>query len=461
MVIFRLKRRQEQLVLTLRSNPQKIELDRVAESTGVCRDLFRFWGIFMLRFLRYLSSPVLGRIIVVFVAMVVLFSFAVQPNDKVVYVAAAPALQGDLADRASDDLEGFSQYLTNPLSSNDMAVAQGLGGSVSIAEWLGPLAPIAISPFFGITLLAGISQFGSESLPFNQFISNNPILSNPATFWIFLGLTLLTSLPRFTKVSKPAAQAIDQLETYAAIITIVLLRVLASTGEAAGAEEMGPIVMQAGIFSFSADVLMSIAAIVNIIVINTIKFLFEVSVWLIPFPMVDAALEVANKSACAALMGVYAYNPTLATIINLLIFVACLFAFNWAKRRTGYLRTLLLDPIWTMISPGYAVPKNSLTVFPQQAFGPFKSKTRLIMQATDEGWTLTRHRFLRTPKTVSLTPAAGSLAVARGLIANRIQTGDGNCLLFSRRHSSHLPQLADQLNLEMGEEMTTVEPAIV
>ena len=397
--------------------------------------------------IRFLPRPV-----VILVAIVALYSFSVQPPTGT-YVAAVQINQPS----ESDELN-FSEYLTNPLSSNDMAVAEGLGGSVSIAEWLGPLAPIAISPFFGITLLAGISQFGSETLPFNQFISNNPILSNPATFWIFLVLTILTSLPRFTKVSKPAAQAIDQLETYSAIITIVLLRVLASSGDGAAVEEAAPIVMQAGMFAFSADVLMSIAAIVNIIVINTIKFFFEVSVWLIPFPMVDAALEVANKSVCAALMGVYAYNPTLATIINLLIFVACLFAFRWVNRRTTYLRRLLFDPIWTMISPGYAVPKSSLTVFPQQALGPFRPKTKLVMHPTDEGWTLTQHRFLLPGKSITLTTDSGRMMLTKGLIANRIQTGDGNCLLFSRRHSSHLPQLAEQLNLEMGTEVDMAEP---
>ena len=404
----------------------------------------------------------LPRISVILVAIVVLFSFSVQPADSPqVAVAAIPQINNFDNAEAANELGDISDLLTNPLSSNDMAVAEGLGGSVSIAEWLGPLAPIAISPFFGITLLAGISQFGSESLPFNQFISNNPILSNPATFWIFLALTVFTSLPRFTKVSKPAAQAIDQLETYSAIITIVLLRVLASSGEGVGAEELGPVVMQAGFFTFSADVLMSIAAIVNIIVINTVKFFFEVSVWLIPFPMVDAALEVANKAACAALMGVYAYNPTMATIINLLIFVACLFAFRWVSRRTAYLRTLLFDPIWTMVSPGYAKPKNSLTVFPQQTIGPFKPKTKLVMQQTDEGWTLTQHRLLLPKKSVTLTRDTGRMTIAKGLIANRIQTGDGNSLLFSRRHSRHLSELADQLNLELGTEAGTTEPALV
>ena len=232
------------------------------------------------------------------------------------------------------------ELLDNPLSRSDMSKANGLAGSVRASEWLGPLAPIAISPFFGVTLLAGLAQFGADWMPVNQFLSNNAILKNPAVFWVFLILTLLTSIPRFTKVSKPAAQAIDQLEAYAGIITIILLRVMMMPEEAPMAE--GPIAMQAGFFSMTADTLMCVAAIINIVVINTVKFFFEVSVWLIPFPFVDAMLEVANKSACVALMAVYAYNPVIATILNLIIFTACLIAFRWIHRRTVYLRTMLL-----------------------------------------------------------------------------------------------------------------------
>jgi hypothetical protein len=114
----------------------------------------------------------------------------------------------------------------NPLSLGDQQQAQALTQSIQAAEWLGPLAPIAISPFFGITCLAAISQFGGDFLPVNSFVSNNPVLNNPTIFWIFLALTLLTSLPRFTKVSKPAAQAIDQVEAYAGIITILIIRFL-------------------------------------------------------------------------------------------------------------------------------------------------------------------------------------------------------------------------------------------
>jgi hypothetical protein len=257
-------------------------------------------------------------------------------------------------------------------------------------------------------------------------------------------LTFLTSLPRLTKVSKPAAQAIDQLETYAAIVTIVLLRVLATSPEIA---ESVPVAMQAGVFSVSADVLMSIAAIVNIVVINTVKFFFEVSVWLVPFPLVDAALEVANKSACAALMAIYAYSPGWATAINLLMFFACLIAFRWIHTRTVYLRTMLLDPIWAMVSQRYATPDDHLVVFPKQSLGPFRAKSKLVMKRNVSGWLLTRHRFLLPNQTVEIEETAGTAKMKEGLIANRIEFANGDHLLFSRRHARHLPALAKQLQV--------------
>ena len=205
-----------------------------------------------------------------------------------------------VAFRAQIDPLDFGDLMKSPLTPADLDKADGLVGSVSASEWLGPLAPIAISPFFGVTILAGMAQFGGDWMPANEFISNNAILKNPAVFWVFLALTILTSVPRFTKVSKPAAQAVDQLEAYAGIITIILLRVMMMTADDSMTAEQ-PIVMQAGFLSFSADTLMCIAAVINIMVINTVKFFFEVSVWLMPFPFVDAMLGSGEQvSLCSA-----------------------------------------------------------------------------------------------------------------------------------------------------------------
>ena len=344
--------------------------------------------------------------------------------------------------------------MKNPLSRSDMQKADSLTGSIKASEWLGPLAPIAISPFFGVTLLAGLAQFGGDWMPVNEFLSNNAVLKNPAVFWVFLVLTLLTSIPRFTKVSKPAAQAIDQLEAYAGIITIILLRVMMMPEETPMAE--GPVVMQAGVFSMTADTLMCIAAIINIIVINTVKFFFEVSVWLIPFPFVDAMLEVGNKTACAALMAVYAYNPVIATILNLIIFTGCLIAFRWIHRRTVYLRTMLLDPVLALAWPGYGVPKKQrVTVFNKEALGPFAPKSRLLLTTQESAWKLVEQRLLFPGKSMSIDPDT-KLSIHRGVLGNKFEfstpeqnDGDQNELVFSRRYSGNLDELAKLLGVRV------------
>lgn len=349
------------------------------------------------------------------------------------------------------------ELTTDPLTLDDHELASGLAGTVSAMEWLGPLAPIAISPFFGLACLCGISQYGDGWLPLNAFVSDNPVLQNPAVLWTFVILTIVTSLPRLTKVSKPVGQAIDQLEAWSGIISIIVIRVASATSDPVSeATAMATVpVLQCGFFSMSADVLFSIAAIINILVINTVKFFFEVSVWLMPFPFVDAMLEAANKSVCAALMAVYAWSPFWATMLNLLIFVACLWAFRWCKRQVTYMRSILFDPIWAIVQKSYGQPRHKeLTVFPQGECGPFAAREQLQLVDAGETWELRQNRLLFPSRSHSIPKADHSLTIEPGLIVNKIAIGGGDepaTLMFTRRFNDHLEQLAEMLSMQVAE----------
>ena len=334
--------------------------------------------------------------------------------------------------------------LPDGLSAQDERMASELTGKIS-TEWLGPLAPIAISPFFGLACLCAMSQYG-ESLPFNSFISDNPVLQNPAVLWTFVILTIVTSLPRLTKVSKPVAQAIDQLEAWSGIITILILRFAASSVDPASETALVAVPMlQCGVLSMSADVLFSIAAIANILVINTVKFFFEVSVWLIPFPFVDAMLEAANKSVCAGLMAVYAWSPFWATVLNGVIFLACVFAFRWVKRQVTYMRSILFDPLRALVQKSYGLPKTKeLTVFPQKEIGPFVARQRLQLIDRGENWELLQRRLLFPSRGYMISKSDNAMQIDPGLIVNRILVS-GDTLLFTRRHNDHLPELAKMI----------------
>src|SRR5690606_547645 len=204
----------------------------------------------------------------------------------------------------------------------------------------------------------------------------------------------------------PLAQAVDQVETYAGIITMLAVRFLpglwawmSGAGEEPIAAALAtPVVMQAGALSFSLDVLLALAAVLNILVINAAKFFFEFLVWITPVPFLDACFEAANKFVCAALVGLYAFSPTAATALNLLMLIASLLVLRWAHRRVVFYRHMVFDPILARVfGKKRRQSRGELVVFPQHSFGGFTEKARCVLRATDDGWTLTCYRWLRPP----------------------------------------------------------------
>lgn len=338
-------------------------------------------------------------------------------------------------------------------SSIEKEASEEISRTVSNSEWLGPLAPIALSPFFGITCLSGMSVFGDGTfVADNHFVSTNPVLKQQAVFWIFLALTLLTSLPRLTKVSKPIAQILDQVETYAGIITLVVIRFMAIP-EAEVTAMYQPEVMRMGFLAITGDLLLVVAAAINIFVINMVKFLFEALIWLTPFPMVDAVFEVCNKLFCAGLMAIYAWSPWVAMVINLVLFTICALIFRWAYRSVAYFRAILTDPVWKLIRPAYGHfgSKTELVVFPQDEFASFPKKSKLLLSRTENGWRIVRRNFFLFPsQVVELSDSDHEMEIQSGLFLNKLRVAGAHSglLIFSRRYSGQLDRVATQMRVK-------------
>jgi hypothetical protein len=365
------------------------------------------------------------------------------------------------------------QLPDSPITTGDELKAQQLTGSIATSEWLGPMAPIALSPFFGITCLSGMSVFGESVmgegsfLTQNQFVSSNPVLNQQAVFWIFLILTVVTSLPRLTKVSKPIAQVLDQVETYAGIITIIVIRMVASSGGAETATAFAePEVIQMGFMSFTGDMLLVVAAAINIFVINLVKFFFEALIWLTPIPAVDAIFEACNKALCAAMMAIYAWSPLVATILNLILFTLCAIVFRRIYREVTYMRTMLADPVWKLINKAYGDfgSKKEMVVFPKGSFGPFPAKSKLLMTRTETGWKFIRKSLPLFPsKVLELSDADTTVDVEGGFLLNKlvVEGEPAGQLIFSRRYSGQLDTVANQMGFRPPEsESSAAEPAI-
>jgi hypothetical protein len=226
--------------------------------------------------------------------------------------------------------------------------AEQISKMVAAQEWLGPVSAIALSPFFGLACLSGIATYGPEWLHNSALLGSGSPLNSPALFWVMALLTIATSLPRWTKFSKPISLALEKVEAYSAVIILIAMRLTLSGNGAlvepvAWSNPLDPV--HAGIVTLPFEIFMAIAMAINMIVVNTIKLLLDVLIWLIPIPAVDAALEIASKLTSATLLGFYAANPTLATIINLTIFAICGLLFFQARRRLVYFKEILVRPV--------------------------------------------------------------------------------------------------------------------
>ena len=350
------------------------------------------------------------------------------------------------AEKIEDQLEG-------DFDAADIAATSAWAESLRIADWLGPLAPVALSPFFGVMCLSGLALWGPEWVTDNALLGQSGPLQSELVFFIFLGLALLTSLPRLTKVSKPFAQAVDRLETYAVIVILLVLKFVSSLdGQGVDSAPTEVAMIQLGVFSFTVDTLLALAMIVNVLVVNSVKFFFEFLIWLTPIPLVDAIFEVCNKTLCATLMAVYAFSPTIATVLNLMILFVAAILFRWISRRVRFFRTMVFDPVLSQLWSAYRRPdKGELIVFPKQDLGPFQDKSRLRLTKDEEGWTLQEANWLMPSKQHKL-PADPKPRVRRGWVMNRVEAGEV-VLIFSRRYDANtLRELIEQLGMDFDVE---------
>lgn len=365
---------------------------------------------------------------------------------------------------ADDVSSAIEAQLEGPLDSAGITAANQWVSSLGLADWMGPLAPVALSPFFGVTLLSGLALWGPEWVTDNALIGSTSALRSPMLFWIFLGLTILTSVPRFTKVSKPLAQAVDRLEAYSVIVILLTVKLAASSQ---GAGEAPVAMVQLGVISMTMDALIAIAMIINILIVNSVKFFFEFMVWLTPIPLLDAVFEVCNKSICAALIAIYAFSPTIATVINLMLLLMAAIVIRWTGRRVRFYRTILLDPVLAWLLPPYGRAELAeLIVFPKSEIGPFVAKSRLKLYRSEGepgGWTLQEASWWRLDRKLEI-PAESDGVVHLGWVMHQIdfmQNGRTTVELnFSRRYEPRqLREILEELRLQLPEAAIASPPS--
>ena len=387
-----------------------------------------------------------------------------------------------------DSDESFDSPL--PLPGDDVSPEVKL----KAREILGPVAAIAISPFYGMALLSGIAILADrEYIEGNEYLRRNPVLRNPAVFVVFAVLAFLISLPRFTKLTNTFGTFLAYLEDRAVFITLAILQLMLITQGAASpggpsVETLFPLEI-AGIAGlpedlFTLESLWLLFALANYVIIRTVRFYFDVLILISPLPFVDGALETFKKIASSVMLTVYVFSPTAAAVMNFFIlFLACLL-FTHTLRQGYYYRAMLIDPILARLRkrlpepgklPRIRIPRSVLSqtsdgdmilaVFPMRRIGKIKAKTRcyLILPAggePTEGRVVSR-RFPGGGESFALTGA--EFYLGKGAFYNRLRLrrpgesgqGDGNdddafqaIFAFSSLYSPALDLIRERLNAE-------------
>lgn len=294
-----------------------------------------------------------------------------------------PLMQTRASSQRAPDLSVPAATPSSAIETSHGQIPSNAGQSISrwvaTQDWLGPISAVALSPFFGLACLSGIATYGPSTLrEHSSLLGVTGPMNNPGLFWTMTFLTILTSLPRWTKLSKPFAMAAEKLEAYSAVIILIALRFTADSGGGSPAQvwiDVPHPLLAAGLVSLPLDLFLAIAMAVNLIVVHTVKLLIDVLIWLIPFPTVDAMLELANKSICGFLLGIYAFSPFLALLINLAIFAVSAVLFFRVKRRLAYLHELMVAPLWAKLLGNPEAHRGRHRVFLVRPFAGYPALT--------------------------------------------------------------------------------------
>ncbi len=340
---------------------------------------------------------------------------------------------------------------------------------LKIEEIFGSLAPVAISPFFGITLTSGASILADKQIiKNNDFLKTNKLLANYYVFSIFLMLTILTSIPNLSKISKSANTVVTYMEDKAsAVIYLVMLLVILVPG--ATIEQQAPLVLKAGFVDFSHTTLILIAALINYAVIQYVRYFLELLILISPIPLVDAFFELLKKSSAFILFGIYLYSPLTAFILNMIILLISLLVFNKVNKLRRYLMYVYVEPKLAflfdikpeLVSTNTAnklknlknyksEPEILIPVFPLTRAGKIKVKDRSWLLADSTGLYLYRFPLFK-PVIVENLDKYGNLKIGADLthakIYNNQEAKDQLILVMNNHYKQHYQQIVKQCNL--------------
>jgi hypothetical protein len=258
--------------------------------------------------------------------------------------AAAPALQ--------------AQETAAPVQRH---AAEVIGAGHLAQQVFGPMPAIAGTPFLGMAVLSGAALFSdtdfvrnSDSAVLRGFRDNALLAearrySTLPLFSALIGLSLLTWMANSGKIRGAVGKLLRAAEDSSMLVTYALLAAVTffGAGNAAPASKVALM----GVWDMPANVVLPIGFTLALMVMMTVRYAFDVIIWLSPFPFVDFAFESLKKLLSLGFLALYFASPTAASVLGLMVLLPALFLYGWALRILSFAFRIVLRPVLARLLP--------------------------------------------------------------------------------------------------------------
>jgi hypothetical protein len=231
-----------------------------------------------------------------------------------------------------------------------------------LQQVFGPMPAVAGTPFLGLAILSGAALLSdtdavrNSDSPFIRGFHDNALLaqarhySTLPLFLSLLGLALLTYMANSGKLRGAVGKLLRAAEDSSVLVTYGLLALVTLLGATHGTAP-APRVAVMGVWSVPSDVLLSIGMALALGVMMTVRYAFDVLIWLSPFPLVDFGFETLKKLISLGFMALYFLSPAAAAATGLLVLLPAIFLYGWALRILSFAFRIVLRPVIVGLVP--------------------------------------------------------------------------------------------------------------
>jgi hypothetical protein len=233
---------------------------------------------------------------------------------------------------------------------------QVIGAEHLVQQVFGPMPAIAGTPFLGLAVLSGAALLSdtdavrSSDSAFVRGFHDNALIAEArrySTLPLFLGLlslSLLTWLTNSGKIRGALGKLLRAAEDSSVLVTYGLLALVTILGATKGGAP-APRVAVMGVWSVPLDVLLAVGLAMAMAVMMTVRYAFDVLIWLSPFPLVDFGFETLKKLLSLGFLAIYFASPVVASSLGILVLIPAIFLYGWALRILSFTFRIVLRPL--------------------------------------------------------------------------------------------------------------------